>query len=1140
MQVIHQVEARVYDPGMGEAVANRTINRKIDRPASRKQKIEIPRRDDMALDIEVAAYCKANHLKIQNYHVDKGDGATVSITLDVIADVEVEKWEDVAYRVSMGNAMLSPSKRAESFEFTAMHHHMRQASLIMSGRHLQHGDATQASRNMEVFTNCSTSAMTFLGFYLLLNGSGVGRCYDDVMMQVDWRMMPTVVCVIDQAHPDVQSGEITSMPARDARHLYANKTIHEFMVPDSREGWAQAYEKLEVMTFAGCFKNDVLLLEFSGVRHRGSPIGGMQDRPASGPGPIMDALNNLSKLKNTGMKPWKATMFADHYSAECVLVGGARRAARMATKTWRDSTIFEFIEIKRGGFLWSSNNSVTVDEEFWELVKLTEAPEDRKQLWKHAHKVFDQLTYAAYHDQTGEPGIITVSKLAWNGEGTDVLLDGDFAESAKYKLMPETRSLTRTMAHAWNGQKYKVITNPCVPYETKILTRNGQVQIGSVVGQEVEVWNGRQFSKVTPFHTGFNPTLTVNLSDGTSLRCTPTHKFILAGDRYQPEGLRVMAQDLRIDDRMAKFDMPIILTGESHGTVREAYSQGFYSGDGNTDLPHSWLYSTKYMCADRLIGRFSDEHNSSACKTWTHGLMKAKAWVPVDGDATYCLNWLAGLLDSDGTICTDREGGQSFQITAIDKAFLLETRLMLTRLGVQAKVTQSREGGCKSMPDGRGGVADYVCQPSYRLLINGFDAWTLKGLGLTTTRLQHTCTAPNRSARRFVTVESIVADVPCDTYCFTEPVNHTGTFNGIVTGQCGEIVLSSIGGYCVLGSVVPFHATPDWSESEKLKHPHQYQEVCDDDAEDAFKTACRALIRTNLMDSMYGKEVKRTNRIGVALVGLHEYAWGRFGHGWKDLVNEAKSIDFWLMLSRFKRAIQAESVRYAAELGVVVPHTDTTMVPAGTISKLFGLTEGAHLPAMAEFLRWVQFANGDPLIEVYRAKGYPVKALKVYKGMTIVGFPTQPTICSLGMGDKLVTAAEATPAEQYAFLQLLEKFWIVGVAEDGVTPLRDTGNQVSYTLKYDPAVVSFEEFKQTLLEGQSTIRCCSVMPQTDTSASAYEYLPEQPVTKAEFELIVAAIKKDDTDKVQEDVGIEHVDCASGACPITFGANIKAA
>ena len=31
------------------------------------------------------------------------------------------------------------------------------------------------ARNMEVFTNCATAIASFAKFYLLLNGSGVGR-----------------------------------------------------------------------------------------------------------------------------------------------------------------------------------------------------------------------------------------------------------------------------------------------------------------------------------------------------------------------------------------------------------------------------------------------------------------------------------------------------------------------------------------------------------------------------------------------------------------------------------------------------------------------------------------------------------------------------------------------------------------------------------------------------------------------------------------------------------------------------------------------------------------------------------------------------------------------------------------------------
>jgi ribonucleoside-triphosphate reductase (formate) len=720
-----------------------------------------------------------------------------------------ERWSDVAKRVSIGNALLHPASFEQ--EFHAMNHHLRQASLLMSGRHLQHGDDTQPTRNMEVFTNCSTSASTFLLFYLLLNGSGVGRAYDDEMMLVDYNFMPIVIPCIDWHHKDVQTGEITFQTAHDMRHLYAGMKIVEFRVPDSREGWAQAMEKIEVMTFRK-ERNTVLLLDFSDVRPKGSPIKGMQDRPASGPGPLMKAIANVSRLRDAGMEPWRAAMYADHYSAECVLVGGARRAARMATKWWRDATIFEFIKVKQGGFLWSSNNSVTVDQYFWDCVLVAR---ERGLDWvkkhlpsqlaaiEHAIKVFDAVCWHSYHDGTGEPGFINVDKLSWRDDGLEALLDGKYAESKKFKLMDETLQLTSALAKAFAQSEQKAITNPC-----------------------------------------------------------------------------------------------------------------------------------------------------------------------------------------------------------------------------------------------------------------------------------------------------------------------------------GEIVLGKLGGYCVIADVVPFHAGPEISSCMLPEH----EQAWDDDAEDAFRTATRALIRTNLMDSLYSKEVKRTNRIGVGITGLHEYAWSRFGYGFKDLINERKSRDFWMTLSRFKRAVDSEAYHYSQELGVEPPHTTTTIKPAGTTSKLFGLTEGAHLPSMREYLRWVQFRNDDPLIKEYQAKGYPVRKLVTYSGTTIVGFPTAPMICTLGMGEKLVTAGEATPEEQYQYLKLLEKYWIAGVNESGMPLDTGTGNQVSYTLKYDPKVVDFEHFKATLFEGQSRIRCCSVMPQSDTSA--YEYQPEEPVTKAQYELILKGIN-DETH--QEDVDFAHVDCAGGACPVDFNA-----
>jgi hypothetical protein len=88
-------------------------------------------------------------------------------------------------------------------------------------------------------------------------------------------------------------------------------------------------------------------------------------------------------------------------------------------------------------------------------------------------------------------------------------------------------------------------------------------------------------------------------------------------------------------------------------------------------------------------------------------------------------------------------------------------------------------------------------------------------------------------------------------------------------------------------------------------------------------------------------------------------------------------------------------------------------------------------------------------------------------------------------------------------------------------------------MKYKPSDTSFEAFLNAIVEQQSTVRCVSVMPQEEDT-SAYEYLPEQSVSKAEFEAVAAAIRE----VLEEDVGREHIDCAGGACPVAFNEGDK--
>ena len=742
-------------------------------------------------------------------------------------DGDWETWGDVADRVALGNSLLCTDLVEREQEYTSLRNHLRNATTLMSGRHLQHGDATQPTRNLEIFSNCATAAASFIEFYLLLNGSGVGRCYDDDMMLIDWDHAPNLRCVLDESHKDYDYTIHESK--RDALHKFGNgPNVLWHEVGDSREGWAKALELWEHGSYERVHASKLLILDFSRVRCKGSPIGGMQDRPASGPGPLMGAFAKAATVKGAGMSRFKQAMYIDHYFAECVLVGGARRAARMATKHWSDPSVFEFITLKRPiefaglsvtevaerrrhgsfpSFLWSSNNSVTVDSEFWELQNGTGERAD------HARKVFGLIAACAYGDGTGEPGMINQDRLTHNDAGWTDLNRGDYIGSKKYQVEDDTQILLSKLAKRAKKKKYRMITNPC-----------------------------------------------------------------------------------------------------------------------------------------------------------------------------------------------------------------------------------------------------------------------------------------------------------------------------------GEISLNLLGGYCVISDVVPYHA-------ETL-----------DEAEEAFRVSARALIRVNTMNSLYPREVRRTNRIGVGITGIHEFAWKFFRCGFRDLLKPdfgtyatladagylfgaggamrlpaaVRAAAFWKTLERFSAAIVQEATAYSKKLGLAVPHTMTTIKPAGTTSKLFLLTEGWHLPSHKEFLRYVQFRNDDPLVEVYRAAGYPARRLTSYQGTTIVGFPTAPAITTIGMGDRIVTASEATPEEQFEWLRLGELHWLNGGDKDATY-----SNQVSYTLKYNPAVVGFDEFRDMLLNNQKTVKCCSVMPQLN-DPDAYEYQPEQGITKGEYDALLRHIKTME----QEDVGVEHVSCAGGGCPIDFSSATK--
>lgn len=696
---------------------------------------------------------------------------------------EYETWGDVAERVALGNTSLHPTGKRD---FEELKRHIASATILTSGRHLQHGDADQINKSAERHVNCATSSTATMLMYLALNGCGVGTCYDDDVMEasVDWKYCPTILCQLSEDHPDFVDIEDINFGS----DFFPNtkRTAPSFVVPDSREGWAHAVEFAENITWTNQHgETDVkfIVLDFSNVRENGAPIAGMQNKPASGPIPLINSFLEVNHIveraRASQWMPWKTVMHVHHTLTACVAYGGVRRIARITTKFWKDREIFEYISIKQNGGLWTANNSISVDAEFWSECGIPGT---------HANAVFLAATSAAYNDGTGEPGFLNVDKLHVNKIGLEMI---PVIGSPQFQLSKTTHEIYKNLYNVSKSKKCSHIVNPC-----------------------------------------------------------------------------------------------------------------------------------------------------------------------------------------------------------------------------------------------------------------------------------------------------------------------------------SEVSLDFNAGFCVLCDIAPYHGASL------------------DEIKDAAAHATRFAIRTNLMNSVYAAEVKRTNRIGISLTGIHEFMLKFFNLTFRDAIHDelSQSTLFWNFLAELKRIVVKTAKEYSEELGLIVPHTDTCVKPAGSVSCLFNITQGIHLPSMKRYLRWVQFPIDHEMVAEYEKKGYPVRRdLVQYKNTAIVGFPTKTEICRLaeemGVEDKIVTAGEATMEEQFKWLWLLEKYWIQGVDEQG-NPLPDTGNQISATIKFKPENMDIDLFRQTIMEWQPKIRCCSVMPQT--SDIAYEYQPEEAITREEYDALVDRIER-----TEEDVDLIHVQCEGGACPIDF-------
>lgn len=591
--------------------------------------------------------------------------------------------------------------------------------------------------------NCTSSYAdrpAFFGelFYVLLCGAGAGF--------------------------SVQTHHIAKLPKISLRKGQAK--IHE--VEDSIEGWAKALDVLMSSFFVGGkhpeFEGRRIYFDINKIRPKGSLISGGFKAP--GPAPLRMALDKIEHLIQGAVLAGRDTLSPIEvydicmHAADAVLAGGVRRSATICLFSPDDN---EMVNAKTGN--WYIENPQRGRSNNSALIVRKDANRE------HFAEIMKSIR------QFGEPGFVFT-------ESTEHTYN-PCVEIGKYPVLIR-------------GKKKISGFQGCVSYDTKLITKNGIEIIGNVVdeGRNIDIWNGKNWSSVTPIETGKDRELyRVTFSDGSFLDCTNNHKFITKYKGWNDYGEFELKEIIDINQSEPfhrktdayRWKMPRATINQDFNGIIEphAYEYGWILGDGTANNKRPWgeIYEHEYDIINYLdctVGK--EEIKEDKFKNFKRVYINN-----VDGDFSKKLKYNIGLpkeifqwdrnsikefiygwIDSDGS--TD---GRGFRIYGREDK-IRDGQLLLTKLGAISKV-------CKM--SSTGDVTNYGTRKN--------DVWYLSVIDCADLTGKFKSFVRDNLNRRLMISNIEKLDGLHNSYCFEETELHQGVFNNVLTKQCN---LSEING----------------------------------------------------------------------------------------------------------------------------------------------------------------------------------------------------------------------------------------------------------------------------------------------------------------------------------------------------------
>lgn len=473
--------------------------------------------------------------------------------------------------------------------------------------------------------------------------------------------------------------------------LYApmDDTI-DYVIEDSREGWVKALHELLNSYFKPNQKR--VIFDYSKIRPAGQLLktfGGT----SSGYEPLKKSFDMITDLLDKAVKEinhMTSKLIVSVMNIICLAVisGNVRRSATIALGQYNDE---EFINLKdyeknpeRISYGWLSNNSIDA------VIGMDYS------------KVSEGIKL------NGEPGLL------W---------------------MDNARKYGRMNGVIDNKDKDAVIVNPCMTYDTKLLTNKGYIVLGENVGKIVNVWNGEKWTPAEIKMTGHNrEVFKCTFNDGSYNICTPNHKFILKN------GTEKEIQDLMYDDVLQNSNC--IRCDDEGIELDDAYDRGFFCGDDTYKVPGDY----------------------------------DKNFVPLYGFSLNTrLNYLSGIFDSNGNLSFENNIGY-IRLHSVNYDYLYNVKLLINSLGIYCNFNKQYDEKNKAL---------------YEINITNDQIIKLIDLGLNTHRLQiNKLTKSSENYEKQIQLKSVEHYGYADVYCVTTlDDSHKAVFNGILSHNCGEQTL---------------------------------------------------------------------------------------------------------------------------------------------------------------------------------------------------------------------------------------------------------------------------------------------------------------------------------------------------------------